>query len=83
MIIEAPRMLPGNVSMTCYACSKEPATHVCRYKVGELAIQVCLCEQCMQMDTEQLLKNTIGLQEVSDPLVDSYLSSKKEVVLAS
>jgi len=83
MITEAPKQLPENVTMSCYACENEPATHVCRYKLGELSIQVCLCEQCMQMDTRQLLKNTIGIQEVTHPLVDSYLAGKDPVALAS
>lgn len=83
MIIESPKLLPDNVSMTCYACAKELATHVCKYIVGELNVQVCLCEVCMQMDTEELLKSTIGIQEVSHPLVDSYLSSKKTAAFVS
>lgn len=83
MIVEAPKPLPGDISMNCYACMVVPATHVCKYKVGELSIQVCLCERCMQMDTEQLLKKTIGIQEVSHPEVDSFLPSKRAIAMAS
>ncbi|MDA8138595.1 MAG: hypothetical protein M0036_08065 [Desulfobacteraceae bacterium] len=82
MIVETPKLLPENVSMPCYACGNESATHLCKYKMGELSIQVCLCKACMQMDTAQLLKNTIGIQEVSFPQVDRYLPSKKAVAVA-
>lgn len=64
MITETPKRLPEHLSMPCYACEKRTATHVCRYKVGELAVQVCLCPDCMQIDTHCLLKNTIGIQDV-------------------
>lgn len=83
MIIETPKQLPESVRMPCYACGDESATHVCKYKMGELAIQVCLCKACMQMDTSQLLKNTVGIQEVSFPQVNRYLVSKKTAAVAS
>ncbi len=63
MRIEEPKQLPTDLHMPCYACETRPATHVCRYQVGELAVQVCLCRECMKMDTQCLLKNTIGLEE--------------------
>ena len=65
MMTEEPKPLPTDLHMPCYACSERPATHVCRYKVGELAVQVCLCGECMKIDTLRLLKNTIGIQEFS------------------
>ncbi|RJQ72778.1 MAG: hypothetical protein C4519_18385 [Desulfobacteraceae bacterium] len=64
MISEPPKRLPEHLNMPCYACEKQTATHVCRYKLGDLAVQVCLCPECMQMDTHRLMKNTIGIQEV-------------------
>ena len=63
MIAETPKPLPEALDMPCYVCEAHPATHVCRYKLGELAVQVCLCGQCMQMDTQRLLEQTIGIQE--------------------
>ena len=62
-----PQRLPADLHMPCYACENQPATHVCRYQVGELAVQVCLCDECMKMDTECLLKNTIGIQDIAAP----------------
>ncbi len=67
MRIETPQPLPDGVHMPCYACEKLLATHVCRFKVGELNIQVCLCPECMKMDTASLLKHTIGIQGLTDP----------------
>ena len=65
---EAPQRLPADLDMTCYACNEQSATHVCRYQVGELSVQVCLCDECMKIDTECLLKNTIGIQDLSIPI---------------
>ena len=62
-----PQKLPADLNMTCYACNDLPATHVCRYEVGELSVQVCLCDECMKIDTECLLKNTIGIQDFTSP----------------
>jgi hypothetical protein len=64
MITETPKRLPMHLSMPCYACEERSATHVCRFKVGELTVQVCLCPLCMQIDTLCLLKNTIGIQDI-------------------
>ena len=63
MLIETPKLLPKDLEMLCYACEKVPATHLCRYKIGELVIQVCLCELCMKIDTRRLLENTIGIRD--------------------
>ncbi len=57
--------------MQCYACEKDKAVFVCRYKVGEMVIQVCLCEKCMQIDTERLLKHTLGIALDDEPAADS------------
>ena len=62
MQIMTPKPLPAELYMPCYACETEPATHVCRFHIGELFVQVCLCRVCMKIDTNRLLKNTIGLQ---------------------
>jgi hypothetical protein len=62
-----PQKLADNLRIPCYACEDQHATHVCRYQVGELAVQVCLCDSCMKIDTECLLKDTIGIQESAAP----------------
>jgi hypothetical protein len=80
MRIEAPQPLPGTVLLPCYACEKDQATHVCRFIVGELTIQVCLCPECMKMDTGRLIKNTIGIQGIAEQLVSNY-SVDREVPL--
>jgi len=64
MLIEDPIKLPNDMHMPCYACEKLPATHLCRYKIGDLIIQICLCLECMQMDTRRLLKDTVGIQDI-------------------
>ncbi len=61
MITQLKKRLPKELNMQCYACEKDTAVFVCRYKVGEMMIQVCLCEKCMQIDTERLLKHTLGI----------------------
>jgi hypothetical protein len=60
-----PQKLAENLMIPCYACENRPATHVCRYQVGELAVQVCLCDSCMKIDSACLLKNTVGIQELA------------------
>jgi hypothetical protein len=57
--------LADNLEIPCYACEQRSATHVCRYRVGELAVQVCLCDSCMKIDTACLLKNTVGIQDLA------------------
>ncbi len=69
-----PQKLPADLQMPCYACEVKSATHVCRYQVGELAVQVCLCDECMKMDTDRLLKNTIGIQDLTVPHSNSSIS---------
>jgi hypothetical protein len=62
-----PQKLADNLEIPCYACEEQSATHVCRYQVGELAVQVCLCDSCMKMDTACLLKHTVGIQDFTPP----------------
>ncbi len=73
MLIEPPKPLDQNLGMPCYACEKNPATHVCRFKVGELTVQVCLCSKCMQIDTKRLLKNTIGINGLAENTTSNYI----------
>lgn len=73
MMTEEPKPLPHNLRMPCYACEDRPATHVCRYRIGELVVQVCLCAECMKIDTLRLLKNTIGIQGLcAQPPADEF-----------
>jgi hypothetical protein len=67
MMTEEPKPLPRDLYMPCYSCEERRATHVCRYKIGELAVQVCLCAECMKIDTMRLLKKTIGLRGITAP----------------
>jgi hypothetical protein len=62
MQIKSPKPLPVDLHMPCYACETTPATHVCRFYIGELFVQVCLCQACMKIDADRLIKSTIGLQ---------------------
>ena len=73
MIAESPKPLPADLGMHCYACNIRPATHLCRYKIGEMAVQVCLCDECMQMDTRRLIEHTIGIQEAVSRPSDDHL----------
>lgn|GEM_PF-5952412 len=67
MPFELKKRLPKELNMQCYACEKDKAVFVCRYKVGEMIVQVCLCEKCMQIDTERLLKHTLGIAIDQEP----------------
>jgi uncharacterized CHY-type Zn-finger protein len=65
--------LPASIKMSCYACGDLQATHVCRYQLEDLRVQVCLCGQCMKMDTEFLLKNTLGIENPPNTSAPDYL----------
>lgn len=73
MIAESSKPLPENLSMLCYACNAHPATHLCKYKVGEMTVQVCLCGACRQIDSKRLLEHTIGIQEVVEKPAEDHL----------
>lgn len=68
MTTNSAKELPVGIKMSCYACGNLQATHVCCYHVDELKIQVCLCGECMQMDTEDLIKNTLGIDNPPESL---------------
>lgn len=65
MLVMPPQPLAQNVKISCYSCETNPASHVCRFKVGELSIQVCLCTACMNIDTQRILTDTVGIANVS------------------
>jgi hypothetical protein len=72
MQINDTKELPVGIKMQCYVCNDLPATHVRRYKIDDLMVQVCLCRQCMQIDTEDLIKNTLGIREPSSETARRY-----------
>jgi len=80
MLIETPKRLPEDMEMLCYACDDISATHLCRYQVDELIVQVCLCDICMKMDTKRLLENTIGIQGVSNPTTVENMTNENRSV---
>jgi hypothetical protein len=74
MEINESKELPAGLEMQCYACNDLPATHVCRYQIDELTVQVCLCRVCMKIDTEDLIKNIIGIGDTPQITPQDYLS---------
>ena len=75
MKVNVPKKLPAGIEMQCYACEARLATHVCRYQMEELMVQVCLCDDCMQRDTEDLMKNTVGIEKSSGSETKAYLAN--------
>ncbi len=61
MLIEEPKKLSPSVQIDCYCCENERAEYRCRFRMGELQIQVCLCRFCIQYDTTYLFESTVGL----------------------
>lgn len=80
MLIETPKRLSEDMEMLCYACDDVSATHLCRYQVDELIVQVCLCDECMKMDTDRLLENTIGIPGASHPTVVESMTNEDRSV---
>ena len=66
MITEDYKPLPQSLEIPCYACERNTASHVRRLKIGEMTVQVCLCAQCMRIDTQRLLNHTIGIAETAE-----------------
>lgn len=66
MEVQDPKPLPLGMNLSCYACESAVAAYLCRYTIDELSVQVCLCRDCMNLDTNALLKNTIGIDDLSD-----------------
>lgn len=66
MIEEESKNLPRALDIPCYACEEHTASHVRRLKIGELTVQVCLCDSCMRMDTRCLLNHTVGIAEATE-----------------
>jgi hypothetical protein len=74
MKINESKELPAGMKIQCYACDDLVATHVCRYQMDELSVQVCLCEKCMKIDTEELIKNIIGIKDTVHITAQDYLT---------
>jgi hypothetical protein len=73
IFIEQPKRLSINNSLKCFSCKVNPASHVCRFKWGGLAVQACLCLQCMGLETAPLFEKVMGCcdrpnDSVSDPI---------------
>jgi hypothetical protein len=66
MFTHAPKKLSENIDIDCYCCDSRTATHLCRFRLGELPVQVCLCEACMQLDTMEVFEKTLGLSYMED-----------------
>ena len=62
MFVEEPKKLSPAINIDCYCCEKQKAEYRCRFRLGELMVQICLCQTCMNYDATYLFKNTIGLQ---------------------
>ena len=61
MFTHSPKKLSDNIDIDCYCCDTRTATHLCRFRLGELPVQVCLCEACMQLDTVEVFEKILGL----------------------
>ena len=61
MFTHSPKKLSENIKIECYCCGERSATHLCRFRLGQLPVQVCLCEACMQLDTAEVFEKTLGL----------------------
>lgn len=66
MFTHAPKQLSENIGIDCYCCDSRTATHLCRFRLGELPVQVCLCEACMQLDTVEVFEKTLGISYLED-----------------
>lgn len=73
MQINDQKKLAADIYMRCYACEDQRATHVCRFQLDDLMVQVCLCSDCMKMDTQYLIKNTIGIEAPTTTAASDYL----------
>lgn len=73
MTTKNAKELPAGIRMACYACGDQQATHVCRYQVEDLKVQVCLCGRCMKMDTDDLIKNTLGIEAPSETSTQDFI----------
>lgn len=80
MLVMPPQPLPQSVEMRCYACEEHSASHVCRYKVGELAIQVCLCPNCMKLDAQRLLTGAVGIQGLQEAPSANFVAENSPLV---
>jgi hypothetical protein len=61
MFTHSPKELSEKIQIDCYCCGARIATHLCRFRLGQLPVQVCLCEACMQLDTAEVFEKTLGI----------------------
>ena len=67
MFVQSPKLLSENIHIDCYCCGGRPATHLCHFRLGQLPVQVCLCQACMHLDTAELFEKTLGLAYAEEP----------------
>jgi hypothetical protein len=61
MFAEEPKRLSPALKISCYCCEDQKAEYRCRFKLGELMVQICLCSICINYDEPYLFENTVGL----------------------
>jgi hypothetical protein len=66
MFTQPPKELSENIHIDCYCCGVQVATHLCRFRLGQLPVQVCLCQACMQLDTAEVFEKTLGISYPED-----------------
>jgi hypothetical protein len=66
MFTHSPKELSENIQIDCYCCGARVATHLCRFRLGQLPVQVCLCKACMQLDTAEVFEKTLGISYRED-----------------
>jgi hypothetical protein len=66
MFTHSPKELSENIRIDCYCCGERIATHLCRFRLGQLPVQVCLCQTCMQLDTSEVFEKTLGISYRGD-----------------
>ena len=66
MFSHSPKKLSEDIEIECYCCGADSATYLCRFRLGELPVQVCLCDACMQLDTAEVFEKTLGLSCLED-----------------
>ena len=67
MDLDHLKELSQSIDIKCYACHDQKATHLCRFKMGDMLVQFCLCPSCMQLDTQLLFERALGDSFAEDP----------------
>ncbi|MBN1841861.1 MAG: hypothetical protein JW883_06210 [Deltaproteobacteria bacterium] len=62
-LIEQPKPLSKDLTLTCFSCRTAPASHACRFEWDGTMVQACLCPNCMTFDTTLLVENVLGYRK--------------------